>query len=531
MNRHELPPRRSQDGLFDSFYYDALVPDDHELMRIDRLISFSFVSPIVIGCYKGFGRPPIHPELMLRFCFLKEYANLSDVELMEQCRYNLLYRRFLHLTGNESPPDSSTMTVFRKRLGPERVKECLDRVIEAAAQAGLIANKRAHVDSTGIVGDIAIPRLRGLVLDALEPAIAGLRSLGEAEAATDLGLEHAALKADSNYWETKERRDAHVLACWELLGRVADRYEALMDRGGWTAVQEELILGQAGLLEKVLQRKSQRKTNAKRDLIASAKDPDARWSNREKGKGPYAGYKEHIIEDEESGVITEVIVTPANVDDSTRLQELVEGHEENVGAPPEGVGADAKYHTGENLRQLHDKGIDTFIAVPAAKGEKQGMFSAGDFEYDADGDCVMCPAGELAEKGKWDEAEQGWTYYFRKGQCEGCALRAKCSKAKRGRSVFIAKHWRELREARAHKNDPEQVEGQIRRLGIERTFAVQKCRHGAGRTRYRTLGRVSLGVYLNVLMVNLRRLTRLLTGQRAAGTRAWDAPMLLSRAA
>lgn len=503
-----VSPKPPQDGLFDSYYYDEMVPADHELMLINQHVSFSFVYAEVQDCYSGIGRPPVDPALMLRFCFLKDYANLSDAELEQQCRYNLLYRSFLNLKGNERPPDSTSLTVFRQRLGEERMKACLDRVVQGATEAGLVQGKRVHMDSTGIIADIAVPRLRGLCLSAASDALTALRSLGLEAEADALQIQWAALSADADYWQTKERRNAHMLACWELLGRVADVYDSLMARGDWSCVQEDLILRQAQLLEKVLQRQAARKTSERRDLIVSVEDPDARWNNRQEGKRPFPGYKEHIIEDEASGIVTDVIVTPANVDDSTQLQELVEGHERNADATPEELGADAKYHTGPNREYLDGEGIGAYIAVPAAKGEKQGMFSAGDFEYDAQGDCVMCPAGQIAEGGKWDAKEQGRTYYFRKGQCEGCALRERCSKSKRGRTVFISDYREIMQSARAAKDSPGQVDGQIRRLGIERTFAMQKRRHGLGRTRYRGLSRVRIGVYLNVMVVNIRRITK-----------------------
>lgn len=509
----QFAPPLPQDNLFDSYYYDALVPADHELMQIDRHVDFAFVVAEVQDCYTGQGRPPLQPEMMLRFCFLKEYLNLSDAELMVQAQVNLLYRKFLHLGGNELPPDSSSMTIFRQRLGEARVKACLDRVVEGAAQLGLVSNERAHVDSTGVIGDIAVRRLRGLVLEALEPALQSLTVLGQADAALPLQVQREKLVADNMYWETRERREAHVLACWELLGQVADRYDDLMAQAGWTAAQEELILQQAELVEKVLQRQQSRQGGEKRDLLASVQDPDARWSNREKGKKPYVGYKEHVIEDDVSGIITDVIVTPANVDDSTQLQTLVAGHEAVVGAVPESLATDSKYFTGSNLQYLDQACVEAFIAVPAAKGEKQGMFSPADFEFDAEHGCVMCPAGEIAAGGKWDEATQGFTYYFRKGQCDHCPLRARCSDCQRGRTVFISGYRELLRDARAKQDDPEQLAAQRRRLRAERTFSLQKQRHGLRRTRYRGLCRVRLGVYFNVLVVNLRRIVQALVRQ------------------
>lgn len=513
----DFSPPQPQDTLFDRFYYDALVPDDHELMVIDRHVDFSFINSEVLDCYTGAGRPPLQPELMLRLCFLKDYAVLGDAELVQQANYNLLYRKFLHLTGNTSPPHSSSMTVFRQRLGEARVKALLDRVSEGAQGLGLVSNQRAHVDSTGVVADIAIPRLRGLVLQALAPALTALVELGEGAAAGPLQLQWAALSADSLYWETKEGRAAHVLACWELLGQVGDRYEALMARSGWSAAQEDLILQHSELIEKVLQRRQPAKGSEKRDLIASVPDPDARYSNREKHKKPYAGYKEHLIEDDDSGIITDVIITPANVDDSTQLQALVAGHEAAVGAMPESLAADSKYFTGANLQYLDRECIEGFVAVPAAKGEKKGMFSPADFEHEAEQDCVMCPAGELALGGKWDEQAQGLTYYFRKGQCDGCALRARCSECKRGRTVFISDYRDLLLAARAAKDDPERLAAQRRRLRAERTFSLQKVRHGLRRTRYRGLSRVRIGVYFNVFVVNIRRIVKLLAAEEEAG--------------
>ncbi len=510
------PSPLPQSNLFDSYYY-GMVPQDEELMQIDRLVDFSFAEEEFADCYAGHGRPPLDPEMMLRLSFLKEYANLSDEQVMSQCRYNYLFRSFVHLWGNELPPDSSSMTVFRRRVGEDRVMACVERVVASAAQAGLLKQHRAHVDATGIIADIAIPRLRGLVLDALESGLKTLGRLDQHQLAAPLQAQWEKLAADSSYWESRERRDAHVLACWQLLQRLATVYDGLMDRDGWTDAQEELLIAAAVQIEKVLQRQAPRNDSRKRDLLVSVHDPDARHSNREKHKKPYAGYKLHIMEDDSSGIVTGAIVTPANVDDGTQLQPLVGQHLEAVGAPPESLAGDSKYFSGDNLEFLDRECIEGFLAVPRAKGEKQGMFGPADFLYDADNDCVMCPAGQIAEGGKWDQKEQGHSYYFRKKQCEGCRLRARCSKSKQGRTVFISARRDILLAARALKDHPDQVAAQKRRLRVERTFSLQKQRHGLRRTRYRGLTAVRVGVYLNVLMINLRRIVKLLLAHEAAG--------------
>lgn len=509
-----------QDGLFDTYYYDTLVPADHELMQIDQHVDFSFVSAEVEECYSGVGRPPIQPELMLRLCFLKEYTALSDGELVDQVRYNLLYRKFLHLGGNALPPDSSSLTVFRQRLGSERVARCLQRVVEGAVQLGLVSQRRAHVDSTGVAADAATPRPRTLVLQVVSLALATLKGLTGAERLVEFQAQWATLDADSEYWRTPERRDAHLTCCWALLAQVAGLYDELMAQGGWTAAEEEIILEQADLLERVAQRQHKSKGAGRHDTIASVHDADARWSNSERGKKPFVGYKHHITEDADSGVITAVNVTPANTDDSTQLLDLLAQHEATTGAAPESVAADSKYHTGPNRQALDEACTEAFIAVPAAKGEKQGLFSPADFDYDAAGGCVMCPAGQVSELRKRDEQGHGWDFTFLKAQCLGCALRERCTKREYGRTVFISDYRNLMLEARAAKDSPDARQAQVDRLAIERTFAFQKLRQGLRRTHYRGLEAVTIGVYFNVFAVNIRRIVKLLVAEEAQGLSA-----------
>ena len=131
--------------------------------------------------------------------------------------------------------------------------------------------------------DVVVCGRRREPLEATAEGLAGLAQLGQGERATPLQAQYEALAADGEYWETKARRDAHVLACWALLQRLAAVYEELMDRRGWTAAEEEVLLAHAALIEKVLQRREGRKGSAKRDLLVSTHDPEARYNNREPG--------------------------------------------------------------------------------------------------------------------------------------------------------------------------------------------------------------------------------------------------------
>jgi transposase len=118
-----LGEKNKQSNFFDHFVYGHHIPEDHELVRINREVDFSFVKEETKDLYEeGMGRPSWPPEVLFRMLFLEYYANLSDVQVSEQCRYNLLYRWFAGLEVGDETPDDTTLVVFRKRLGRERIE-------------------------------------------------------------------------------------------------------------------------------------------------------------------------------------------------------------------------------------------------------------------------------------------------------------------------------------------------------------------------------------------------------------------------
>ncbi len=56
---------------------------------------------------------------MFRILFLEYYYNLSDVKVVKQLQVNILFRRFVRLSLEDSVPDDSSLSVFRSRLREE----------------------------------------------------------------------------------------------------------------------------------------------------------------------------------------------------------------------------------------------------------------------------------------------------------------------------------------------------------------------------------------------------------------------------
>jgi transposase, IS5 family len=83
---------------------------------------------------------------------------------------------------------------------------------------------------------------------------------------------------------------------------------------------------------------------------APGRDPDAAFAKRSGKPGSTYGYKAHVSVDQGSGLVRQVLTTPANVNDTTAADALLLGDEKVVWA-------DAAYHTHAREQALKTKGV------------------------------------------------------------------------------------------------------------------------------------------------------------------------------
>lgn len=494
-------PEAKQSSLYDDYFVKHLVPDDHPLLQFDRVVDFDFVRDLVEDLYSpDRGREAIDPALLLRLCFVQIYYDLSDREVIARAQVNLAIRCFLHIGIEDDLPDPSTLSVFRSRLGPDHFRQIFQHSVDQAMQAGLVPGRRLLIDSWGLQMDAAVVRTRTLVKRVVGKAISLLQSLGED--ASSLQSQQAQLSNDNSWALTEKLSKKHLNEWFELAETVHEALAAVEP----CCQRAEDIARMVELVECAID-----KQDGGSGKVITDVDPDARWSRRERGKKANPGYTEQSATDADTEILVGLKTTPANEDDSTQFEGLLDECQYNLGGIPGSVVADSGYHSGKNRQRLADEGIDDFIAPPTPKGHKQGRFSASDFEVEFDEDGrpvrIRCPAGKVAEGGKYRESKSGWNFYFTKSQCEGCSLRDRCSSCKRGRSVFISEYFELHQSARERERTQQFQQAQIERLGIERTFAYQQRKFGMKRTRYRGLDRVSCGVFLAGFVINAVRMT------------------------
>ena len=501
-----LKPKSPQESFYGSYLYDRIVPADHLLRKINQVVDFSFADEILKERYNdAIGRPAEDPEFMLRLCLLQYLYGESDRQIVENARLNLAYKYFLGLAVDSEVPDYTTVSYFRaKRLGEEKFREILEQIVRQCIDRGLVKGKRQIIDSTPVFANVSLSSLSGLVRKCRENV---LKTVAKQDTliAEELGAKELRNATPVKFVSGEEALQKEIEAAGTLLDKVTAELKAKKIK------PTEELQKDLALLEKAV---ADRAEHAK-DKLVSPVDPDARTGKKTSSK--WAGYKAHIVMEEDSGIITEVATTPANATDGSQLLPLLKEQEKAHSLIPQELTADKAYDWGENLESLSGKNTIANIALTKQVNHRTGVdFAVDDFLYDPDNVKLMCPAGHISTSCysevlyNYQLNKPGYAFQFKASLCNACPLKPKCVKNTAGRRVYISYYEPYFRMARERLATEQGKEAYRNRYRIEQKVAdlVRYC--GLRRCRYRGLTRAGIHTLLATTVCNIKRMVKLL---------------------
>ncbi len=131
---------------------EEAVPQEHPLRPIRVVVNsiLDELSPEFSKLYAKRGRPSIPPERLLRALLLQAFFSIrSEPLLLEQLRYNLLFRWFVGLGMDDPIWDVSTFSKNRERfLNGEISQKFFEKVLDVARTANLTSDEHFTVDGT-----------------------------------------------------------------------------------------------------------------------------------------------------------------------------------------------------------------------------------------------------------------------------------------------------------------------------------------------------------------------------------------------
>jgi len=148
---------RWQEDLFVAGPLSSLIPEDHVLKQVNKVLDLSWLRKQVADCYSPtMGRPSIDPESALRLMLAGYFQGIvHDRKLMREAQVNLAIRWFAGFRLHEKLPDHSALTKIRQRWGAECFKQIFQRTVRMCIDAGLVSGETVHIDSTLIRADVS----------------------------------------------------------------------------------------------------------------------------------------------------------------------------------------------------------------------------------------------------------------------------------------------------------------------------------------------------------------------------------------
>lgn len=465
---------RERDGIqqeYETVLLEELVPQEHLLRKIDKYIDFSFINEICRPYYSGeTGRPAVEPEIMFRMLFIGYlYGIRSERQLIEDIKVNIAYRWFLGYNIADKIPDASVIWQNRIRRfnGTDIPQQIFDQIVKQAIQHGLVSGKVLYTDSTHLKANANKNKYIEAEV-AVEPQ-AYLEELNRAINEDRITHGKKPLKFDTATpkEQTEEEREDYF----------DDHHD---EPGGGTGGQTKTVK-------------------------QSTTDPQSGYMHRD-GKPEGFFYLDHRTVDGQANIITDVFVTPGNVNDVKPYIDRLKAQIEKFGFSVEAVGLDAGYNVSAICKQLYDLEIDAAMGYRRGCHQK-GKFGKSRFTYSTELDAYICPAGVLLEYATTDR--EGYRdYKCKDGSCAACPRREDCLSAKQ-KTKHIYRHvwesFKEISHAFTLTDDGKDIYAK-RKETIERSFADSKELHGLRYCRLRGLAKAGEQCLLTAAVQNMKKI-------------------------
>lgn len=430
---------------------ENLVPKDHLLRKIDKHIDFTFIYNLVEDLYcLNNGRPSIDPVMLFKMMLIGYlYGIRSERRLTEEIKVNIAYKWFLGLSLNDKVPDHSTISQNRRRKfnGTDIFEKIFDRIVFQAIDLGLVKGKILYTDSTH-------------------------------------------LKANANKAKYEKK---------EIEKSVKDYVHDL---------DEDVNEDRKKHGKKPLKKKEHKRQ--KKVIKSSTTDPDSGYMFRDrKPKGFF--YLEHRTVDSQNNIITDVHITPGNVNDVDPYFERLDYQINKFGFNVKYVGLDAGYFTAPICKGINDRGIEGAIAYRLGPHEK-GKYTKNKFQYLEEWDVYACPDSRFLEYRT--TTRQGYKEYkAKKEYCEKCKQKDKCLIGKNEYRIIRRHVWEEYKEKAKKfvKNDIGWKIYKRRKETVERSFADSKELHGLRYCRLRGISKVREQSYMTAVAQNIKKIANMLS--------------------
>ena len=318
------------------------------------------------------GAPNTSVSLQIGMMILKESFGLSDSQLFEHCRFNLLTRSALGLFNINDPlPVESTYYLLRKRIyeyqkqtGEDLLEKTFKHITSEQIKEFDVNGRSIRMDSKLIGSNIALFTRYEIIHNTLFRFYKTLDkqsrfklSSSDKEFLEEISNEEPGKTVyRSNKDQIKARLQPIGILIYKLLKTFtknkSEQYQLL----------QRVFSEQYKVLDD-LQVELRPREEITSDSVQSPDDPECAYRNKNGNK--VKGYSTNITEtcsDDDLNLITNILVEKANTQDIDFVQDAIIGSTEVTEQNVNNVHLDGAYHSVPNDEFCEDKNIDFVMA-------------------------------------------------------------------------------------------------------------------------------------------------------------------------
>ena len=163
--RQERFRQTGEQSFFGRWVYERIVPQDHFLMKLDRIIPWQRFAKKLVRYYQGqarFGPPPYNPVIILKMLFLSFLYDISERQTENLVTFDMVAKCFVGLAVDEPAPDHSTLSLFKGRLLQNKkttaFEMLLQEIIVIAKEQGVVFGSLQVLDSVHVIANVNVAK-------------------------------------------------------------------------------------------------------------------------------------------------------------------------------------------------------------------------------------------------------------------------------------------------------------------------------------------------------------------------------------
>ena len=428
---------------------DTLVPKDHLLRKIDRVMDYEWLYERLEPYYcHDNGRPGTDPVVLIKMVLIQHLYGIPSLRQTHQrIQDTLSFRWFLGYGLLEEIPHFATVSyAFCKRFPEELTEEIFDHILNKALNNRMVDPSAVFIDGTHI-------------------------------------------KASANKKKFQKEKVAEAAKVYSQ--QLREEVNAEREKLGKKTIEED---------DDDETPKGGGKT---KEITVSTTDPDSGMFVKGEHERQFA-YEAHTACDRK-GFVLGVEVTAGNIHDSAAWDSIY-GQVTNKFEEAEFIVMDSGYKTPWIAKKIFDDGRIPVLPYKRT-GQKKGTYRPWEYEYDIINDSYICPRGGVLRHTTTDRNGKR-VYRSTPDFCKSCPNKPLCGANEKGQKVFHSHIWQEYLELveQIRKTDKGKELYEKRKQTIERVFADAKEKHAMRYTHHRGLAAVTRWVRLKYAAMNLKKL-------------------------